>query len=419
MQDPKPHPLMSDVDFDLIIIGAGPAGCTTALCLADSGLRVAVLDKAVLPSDKVCGDALSGTVMKILQRLPGNYFKEFLELEPKLPCWGIQFFAPNGNKLDIPFVFERRIETPPPGYICKRKIFDGFLQNKVRELTNIKLMSGFSVKQIIRENGCFHVKGENEVLKSRFIIGADGTPSMVGRTLGGQSINHKQYCLGARAYFKDIKDLHPEQFIELHFLKELLPAYLWIFPMAEGIANVGLGMLYGKRKTQTKSLPAIFQQIIHSEPTLSRRFAEAKMTGKIEVHGLPLGPSKKSISGEGFLLTGDAAGLVDPFSGEGIGNAMESGMIAAEIIKEAFVANDYTAKFLSQYDERVRKKMGRELTTSSKIQRLCYHPFLFNLVVGKANRNKELREVLTKMYTSQDIRDQLKKPSFYLKMLIK
>jgi geranylgeranyl reductase family protein len=410
---------MSEVDFDLIIIGAGPAGCTTALCLTDSGLRVAVLDKAVLPSDKVCGDALSGTVMKILQRLPGNCFKEFLELEPKLPCWGIRFFSPNGNRLDIPFVLERKKETPPTGYICKRKIFDGFLQDKVKKLTNISLMSGFLVKQIAREKDCFLVKGENEVLKTRFIIGADGSPSMVGRTLGGHSINHEQYCLGARTYFTGIKDLHPQQFIELHFLKDILPAYLWIFPMAEGIANVGLGMLYGRTKTLTKSLPAICQQIIHSDPTLSIRFEKAKMTGKVEVHGLPLGPDKKLISGDGFLLTGDAAGLVDPFSGEGIGNGMESGMIAAEIIKEAFVANDFTAKFLLQYDERVRKKMGRELTTSYKIQRLCSHPFLFNLVVSKANRNKELRELLTKMYTSQDIRDQLKQPSFYLKMLFK
>jgi flavin-dependent dehydrogenase len=189
--------------------------------------------------------------------------------------------------------------------------------------------------------------------------------------------------------------------------------------MADGVANVGLGMMYGKAKATTKSLPAIFQEIIHSDQTLSMRFSEAKMTGRLEVHGLPLGPSKKSISGEGFLLTGDAAGLVDPFSGEGIGNAMESGVIAAEIIKEAFTAKDYTAKFLSQYDARIKKKMGRELATSHKIQRLCLHPFLFNFVVKKANRNKELREELTKMYTSQVVRDELKNPFFYLRMLLK
>jgi geranylgeranyl reductase family protein len=409
---------MTEVDYDVIIVGAGPAGCTTALCLADSGLKVAVVDKAVLPSDKICGDALSGTVMKVLKRLPGCY-DEFLKLEPKLPSWGIRFYAPNGSMVDIPFVLEKKTEDPPPGYICKRNIFDGFLQKKVKELTNVKIISGFSVKQIKRENGCFLIKGEKEDLRCRFIVGADGTPSIVGRVLGGHSLNHKQYCLGARAYFTGIKELHPEQFIELHFLKELLPAYLWIFPMADGVANVGLGMMYGKAKATTKSLPAIFQEIVHSDPTLSMRFSEAKMTGRAEVHGLPLGPSKKSISGEGFLLAGDAAGLVDPFSGEGIGNAMESGVIAAEIIKEAFTAKDYTAKFLSQYDARIKKKMGRELATSHKIQRLCLHPFLFNFVVKKANRNKELREELTKMYTSQVVRDELKNPFFYLRMLLK
>jgi geranylgeranyl reductase family protein len=408
---------MSTTPLDLIIVGAGPAGCTAALGLAGSGLKVALVDKADLPAEKICGDALSGTVLTVLKRLPGNCFGEFLQLEPKIPSWGIRFIAPNGDLLDVPFVLERKPETPPPGYLLKRKIFDGLLQDKVREVSSYEIISNFSVNQILRENGFFIVKGEQDEYKCRMILGSDGVHSIVGKILAGHSTNHKHYCLGVRTYFTGVKDLHPENFIELHFLEAFLPGYLWIFPMADGLVNVGLGISYEKMKAAPDSMAAMLPEIIHSHPGLSARFSDAAMTGKIEAHGLPLGPDPKVISGEGFLLAGDAASLVDPFSGEGIGNAMVSGEIAAGVIREAFAANDLSGKFLKQYDERIMKKLGRELKTSHRMQELCSHPSLFNLVVKKANRNRELKEMFTKMYTSQDVRDELKNPGFYLKMM--
>jgi geranylgeranyl reductase family protein len=409
---------MSIKEFDLVIIGAGPAGCTAALNLSGSGMKVAMVDKADLPAGKVCGDALSGTAMSVIKRLPGNCFEEFMELEPKAASWGIRFAAPNGDLLDVPFVLEKTPETEPPGYICKRRIFDGFLQKKVRELSNLNFITNFNVNQILREEELFIVKGENEELRCRMILGADGVHSTFGRILGNHKINHKQYCLGVRAYFTGVRDLHPQNFIELHFLEDLLPGYLWIFPMADGMANVGLGVLYETMKASPESLSAMLQEIIVSHPTLKDRFAAAEMQGKIEAHGLPLGPDPKSISGDGFLLAGDAASLVDPFTGEGIGNSMVSGEIAATVIREAFTANYFSHRLLKQYDEKIRKKLGRELKTSRRIQELCSHPALFNLVVKKANRNTALKEMFTQMYTDQDIRDQLKNPGFYLKILM-
>jgi geranylgeranyl reductase family protein len=408
---------MQSNDFDVVIVGAGPSGCTTALSLAESGLKVALVDKAVLPGEKICGDALSGTVLKVLKRLPGNCFDEFLKLEPKTPSWGIRFIAPDGECLDVPFLLEKKPENMPPGYLCKRKLFDGFLQQKVRELTTYNVTGDFQVKQILREKELFIIKGDKEDLRCRMIVGADGTPSTVGRALAGHSLNHKQYCLGARTYFTGVAGFHPEKFIELYFLEELLPGYLWIFPMNDDITNVGLGIPSEKMKSVPGSLSAMLQQIIHTHPSFSSRFANAVMTGKIDTHGLPLGPDPKAISGDGFLLTGDAASLVDSFSGEGIGNAMVSGEVAAATIREAFSKNDFSSGFLNQYDKMINKKLGRELKTSQRIHELCTHPGLFNLVVKKANRNKELREMFTGMYISQDLRDQLKNPLFYFKIL--
>ena len=408
---------MQHTFYDLIIVGAGPAGCSSALNLADSGLKVALVDKTNLPGEKICGDALSGNVLNVLKRFPGNCYSEFLKLEPKSPSWGIRFAAPNGELLDIPFILEKSSQTQPPGYLCKRMIFDGFLQKKVREISQFDIISNFRVKDIQRENNAFTLVGENDMLNCRMLLGADGYPSMVGKKLD-HSPNPTRISLGVRAYFTGVKDTHPEQFIELHFLETLLPGYLWIFPMADGITNVGLGVLSDKKKLLPGSLSDLLINIIHSDPAFSERFGKAEMIGKIEAHGLPLGPHSMNISGEGYLLAGDAASLVDPFSGEGIGNAMVSGEIAAGTIREAFERQDFSSGFMVRYDERIRKKMWRELKTSQRLQDLCTHPTLFNLVVKKANRNPELKNMFTKMYTSQDIRDQLKSPGFYLRLLM-
>jgi flavin-dependent dehydrogenase len=274
------------------------------------------------------------------------------------------------------------------------------------------------VKQISRENEVFTVNGEKEVLRCRMIIGADGTPSFAGNSLAGHSINYKQYSVGVRSYFTGITGFHPEQFIELHFLEELLPGYLWIFPMADGTANVGLAMLYEKTKATSMSLSRILMKIINTHTSISPRFSGAKMIGKIEAHGLPLGPDPKPVSGDGFLLAGDAASLVDPFSGEGIGNAMVSGELAASMVRDAFAQNNFSARFLKEYDERIYKKLGRELKTSHRLHELCTHPALFNLVVKKANKNKALKDMFSGMYTNQDLRDELKNPMFYLKLMV-
>ncbi|MCX6243912.1 MAG: NAD(P)/FAD-dependent oxidoreductase [Bacteroidetes bacterium] len=413
MSTPSPIP-----SFDLVIIGAGPAGCTTALTLADSGLKVALVDKASLPAAKICGDALSGTVMNVLKRLPGDCYPDFLKIFPKTPSRGIRFIAPGGKMLDLPFPLEKDDTKPAPGYICRREVFDDYLQKKVRERTNAGIIENFPVREISKDHESFIIKSEKGEIRCRMVAGADGTHSVVGRILAGHSLNHERYCLGARAYFRGVRDLHPEHFIELHFLKELLPGYFWIFPMEDGLVNAGLGIMYRKLKAGQDSLAARFTEVIRSHPVLSKRFEGAEMVSKIEAHGLTLGPDPKAISGEGFLLAGDAASLIDPFSGEGIGNAMVSGEIAGKIIAEAFKNNDFSATFLKKYDERIRHRLGRELRTSRAVQKLVSVPGLFDLVVKKAGRSRDLKEMLIKMYTDQDVRDLLMSPGFYLKVLL-
>ncbi len=157
---------------------------------------------------------------------------------------------------------------------------------------------------------------------------------------------------------------------------------------------------------------------IKNNPLIAPRFANAQLTDKIQGWGLPLAMERQPISGNNFLLCGDAASLVDPFSGEGIGNALYSGMLAAMAIKEALPANDFSATFLKKaYDDVLYKRLGDELKISATLQRLCKYPWLFNFVVNKAYKSPSLRNTISCMFTDMDLREQLSKPSFYLKIL--
>ncbi len=405
--------------FDVIIVGAGPAGATTALNLLGSGLKVALVDKSTFPRRKICGDALSGSAINVMKRLPGDIYRDFIELPSVMPSFGIRFYSPDRNYADIPFAQPASDATVPAGYTCKREILDHFLMLNVKKHREISVIENFRVKTAERRGDEVVLQGESNTLRGKMVVGSDGVRSVIGSSLAGNTADYKNYSIGVRTYFKGVSDLHPENFIELHFFKELLPGYLWIFPLSDNETNVGLGILYDQFKEKKENLAEKLIRLIDRDDELRTRFRNSEMKGKIEGYGLPLGPSRKAVSGDGFLLTGDAASLVDPFTGEGIGNAMASGEIAARVIRHAFQKMDLSPEMLKEYDELIAKRFQNEQKTSHLIQKMAQSSYLFNLVISKARRNDEFRNFLSKMYTNQDIRAELANPLFYLKMVFR
>src|SRR5690606_17333879 len=189
-----------------------------------------------------------------------------------------------------------------------------------------------------------------------------------------------------------------------------------IFPLKNNLANVGMGMLSSEISKKSIHLKQKFKEIIENHPQIARRFVNAKQTDTLKGFGLPIGSRKCNISGHRFLLTGDAASLIDPFTGEGIGNAIRSGRIAAAHINKCFAANDFSASFNKRYDDEIYDKMWRELKLSRTMQQLLKYPGLFNFVVKKANRNTSLKTMLSHMLTHVDVKQELVKPSFYFKL---
>jgi flavin-dependent dehydrogenase len=165
------------------------------------------------------------------------------------------------------------------------------------------------------------------------------------------------------------------------------------------------------------NLREMLNHAISEHPSLKERFKNAKPLEQMKGWGLPLGAKRRNISGDHFLLTGDAASLIDPFTGEGISNAMLSGMYAAETAIHAIHENDFSKKRLCQYDQKVYQRLAGELKLSKTLQRLCKYPFLFNMVINKAHSNQEFREMISCMFDDIDLRAKLRSPSFYLNLI--
>jgi geranylgeranyl reductase family protein len=402
---------------DVLIIGAGPAGASTALFLAKKGISSIILDKAVFPRDKICGDALSGKVVEVLNKLDKNLAPEIGNNSNFLGSWGVTFAAPNQEQLRVPFSTNKAAKNAP-GFIVKRLDFDNWLVEKVKANKLIQLVEQCEVRHYTRGNNQITAEANNgNTYTAKLIIACDGAYSSFTKNIAGIKTEPEHNCFGLRAYYKNIKGLDAENFIELHFLQELLPGYFWIFPLPNGGANVGVGMRADKMTEKGVNLKKAFEQLLVQNPAIAARFKNAERVGEVKLFGLPLGSKKRTLSGNNYMLCGDAAQLIDPFTGEGIGNAMMSGMFAAQQVELCLQQNNYSAAFIKQYDDAVYTRLWSELHLSYRMQQLVNFPWLFNFVVRKANTNKVLRETISCMFEDLDMRARLRNPMFYFRLL--
>ena len=410
------------IETNVCIIGAGPGGTATALKLSYMGIPCVLIDKASFPRDKVCGDAISGKVTTLLNRLDPQILNRFNRQAEQVDVWGLTFVSPNGKAIQLPFKQNyQKQKDQAPGYVSKRLEFDNFLVEEVKRRDNIHLFLETNISKIERSEKGYLVEDDSRELKinCKILIDASGAHSSFSRKEAGLEKDLKHHAGAVRAYFKNVKGLHEDNFIELHFVKELTPGYFWIFPLPNGEANVGFGMRSDILKKREVNLRKMLDYLVKEHPKFKERFASAERLGKIVGFGLPLGSKTRKISGDHYMLVGDAGHLIDPLTGEGIGNAFYSGFIAAEQAEQCLLKHDFSASFMRAYDVRVKRVLGSEMKLSYKMQRMARYPFLVNVIANIIAGNQKVVNVITGMYTDFNLREQIVKPAFWLKMMFK
>ena len=399
--------------FDVIVVGGGPSGSTAAIMLSRSGHKVLLLDKAKFPREKVCGDACSSAGLNIIKELG---LLPATKKQPHVKVNRLLLTAPNGKSIIMPYSKVKGLDCA--GFIIKRKNNDNVLFSAARR--EAKVMEGFVVESLIFEKGAVvgvfgkTAQGRKKELRAKIIIGADGANSIVATQVGSLQTDPKHRCGAIRGYFEGVTGLTDA--IELYFIDGIFPGYFWVFPMAGGYANVGIGLVSSEISKKKISLHRMMEKALLSDG-IRERFKSARQIGKTEGWVIPQGSKRVKNHGKGWILVGDAASLADPFSGEGFGNAMRSGKIAAEVIDKALKANDLSEAFLAKYEKNIAREMDEEFQSLYQLQKASSHKFLINMFLSKASRNEDFRKMLLEMMESNEGKKKARSPLFYLRLI--
>lgn len=356
-----------DERYDAIVVGAGPGGAAAALTLARSGARVALLDRAPFPRDKICGDLLGTWAIGLLRRLridPARF-------APWPSLRGATLYTPNGRTVGATVARGRgdatrfgRLDALLVDEACRA----GATLLRVRATGLLRDAAGTVCG--IRGAG---PEGERE-LRAPLTIGADGWTSIVARGLGIAHGARRERGLAARLYVSGARGLAGRMHF---FVMGPGQGYGWVFPLPAGGANVGLGLVADE--PGAGQLGALLDRFLRDPASPAHPLlAGATPTGPARSWPLAFGWRGTPLSGAGVLLVGDAGSLVSPLSGSGIHSALASGISAGRVAACALRSGDTSAAALRAHDRHCRRLLGRRLQLEGWAQRRLRDPTAFD-----------------------------------------
>lgn len=358
--------------WDTIVVGAGPGGCSVAYHLAKEGHKVLLLDKSTFPRDKVCGDAIAPRALRLLQKMK---FEPCLKSFQKVS--GVKLFGSKGRSLELNFSITGD-GYPHYGYIVSRKKFDQLLcEHTIR--AGVEFWPDSLVTEPIFRNGVVcGVKachsGRDVEIEGKTVVGADGARSTLGRRLGLLKSEPRYIAVATRLRYTGVVGL--SDFMEIYLDDYLLPSYGWVFPEGENRANVGVGILNRDVvKLREGKLRDLLSRFIESE-CLKEKLASAKPMAGPKAAPLRLGLGASKVAGSGVLLVGDAASLGNPFTGEGITYALESGLLAAYVVGKRLGGVLTPEQGAYQYRQLLQQAYSRYFKMATQVVEMFKKPFL-------------------------------------------
>ncbi len=378
-----------DDDADVIVVGAGPSGATTAYYLAQAGLDVLLLEKARFPREKVCGDGLTPRAVKALVAMGVDVGPDSGWLRNK----GLRVIGA-GLRLQMPW--PELDSYPGYGLVRPRASLDEILARRA-QAAGARLVEGITVTTPVlddegrivgvtaragSENPDHHPErsGDSQVtFRSRVVVAADGNSSRLSVAMGLRKRDDRPLGVAVRTYYKSPRhdDDYLESWLDLWDGDRLLPGYGWIFGMGDGTSNVGLGLLNTSAAFGNTDYRSLLRRWLRSMPE-EWGFTEGNRTEPVRGAALPMGFNRTPHYYRGLLLAGDAAGMVNPFNGEGIAYAMESGEILARTIAQALArpARAETERVLRGYPRALQEAYGGYYTLGRVFVQLIGRPQL-------------------------------------------
>ena len=377
---------------DVLVIGAGPSGSAAALTLAKAGLDVVLIDQHAFPRDKICGDGLIPDAHKALERL-GVLDEVMRQAHPSgfLSC-----ISPRGGRIDVAGTLAVLPRKQLDDIVCKAAVAAG-----------ARMFAPVRFTAPIEENGTvvgarLAQSGHEHELRATWVIVATGAVPQA-LMAAGMAERHTPSAIAMRCYIKNDAMASKIDKLEVIWHKALTPGYGWIFPCGNGVFNVGVGILAapndpaGKRDTsQGKAGSANLHQMFEALGTLSEPAREL-MAGGTRLSPLKGAPLRCTLQGArlsrpGLLVTGEAAGSTYAFSGEGIGKALETGILAAESILQG--AGRDEAGVRAHYQSRIDALRPR-FALYERANLVNKYPWLADLLIWRARKSTRLQQRLS------------------------
>jgi geranylgeranyl reductase family protein len=348
--------------LDLLVVGAGPAGAAAGIEARRLGLDALVVDKATFPRDKTCGDGLTTGALRLLDELGCDV--------RTLPSWAAitetVLVSPSGREVEVPL--------PPDGAyagVVPRAELDAALVAYARD-RGVDVHEGAAVTGV-REHAdrIDATLADGTEVSARFVVAADGHWSPVRRMAGAESAPPLGSWHAFRQYFTGVDDRR----LWVLFEEDLLPGYAWVFPVGAtpegaGRANVGFGVLRNDGEANGKALAAQWRGLA-DRPSLRRALGpDAEPEGTVRAWPIPAAYDRDRLAHGRVLFVGDAGNVVDPMTGEGIAQALESGMLAARAVGGRGDAAAVAARYRADVD----RALGADLRFAGLLQHVLRVP---------------------------------------------
>jgi geranylgeranyl reductase family protein len=400
----------NSLDAQVLIVGAGPAGATTAFFLARAGVDVLMIDRAAFPREKPCGDSISPPAVAVLDKMG-------------LLTWVKEkgFAAQNGMFFSSPNLTTARVyptkTSPYSAYLIPRTEFDLALVQRAQQ-AGARLRTGVDVRRLERlSDGTALLYGKQaqaEVkISGRLVIAADGGHSSFTRSLG--MVPGEADAIAVRRYYEGVQG--ETGVLELHWEKSVLPAYGYIFHMGNGIANVGSGMFSAEFKRIKPNLHRLLDTFIANNPYAQKALANARPLSR--AHGMPFRDDAQNVNpvADNVMLVGEAAGAGNPMSAEGIGPAMINAEFAAEYAAQALRAGDVSAAGLAGYARRFHQQFDDFHRAALLARSALTIPAAVNIAIRAAGKNAQVGALLHDVLLGIQSPAEMLKPGTALKVL--
>lgn len=356
---------MAESDADVIVVGAGPGGSTTAYHLAQNGAKVLVLEKSEFPREKVCGDGLTPRATKQLLKLG-------LDLSPEAGWVRNRGLRVIGGGVRLELDWPDLASFPNYGLVRTRHDFDDLLARQAVK-AGAELRTGVTVTGPVFDDRTGHATGVTadtadgpRTYRAPLIVAADGVSGRFPLALGLTKREDRPMGVAVRRYYHSPvrhQDDYLESWLELRSREggdKLLPGYGWLFGMGDGRVNVGLGVLNSSIAYGKTNYRRLLTEWLSGTPDDWGLNDEANAAGPILGAALPMGFNRVPHYTRGVLLVGDTGGMVNPFNGEGIAYAMESAELAAEVVAQALgrPAGPSREQALAAYPNELKARYG-------------------------------------------------------------